>query len=360
MKDRNQLPCVSFILFLLIFFSPLVCLAAESASSFKLVQDAIQESMAQLGVNKGDTGILLLTNAYYGRIDGKSAEPYRDLLSDITGCTSGKRSLLDVHTPFKESLWFALFSKKSNKLVFYRCQDSSLETQTIDATPDTLLRVKAWKRASEGAMGPKNLFQVVSIALAWSAGTEWSILKVAGFHDQLAPGINIGYLFHRYIEKKVPAETGDECVFFGALPKCYMDTLQMVYDATLGKQQNYGVSMSREQLSKYKTKGAMPCVVAVRLNRGKDSCSGVVLGFSRKQVMDDLGVREADLNPKGGEGNPVFCIARIKACMQMAKIEPEQQMKWVVEMHRFAGNAKLVNKICNAGGDPYAIVWALK
>ncbi len=116
--------------------------------------------------------------------------------------------------------------------------------------------------------------------------------------------------------------------------------------------------MSKEQLGKYKTNGAMPCIVALKVNKSKDLCQGMVLGFSRKKVMDELGVREADLDPQGGASNPVFCIARIKACRQMAQMKPEEQLKWIVEMRRFSGNANLANRVCNAGGDPYAIVWA--
>jgi formylmethanofuran dehydrogenase subunit E-like metal-binding protein len=358
MKTKIQIVSCSVILSFLIPFFAQVCPAADHSAKLNPAGQAIHEAMAELGVRKGDGGLLLLTNAYYGRIDDESAEQYRDLFSDITGCTSGKKSLLDVHTPVNEHLWFALCKKSSDKVVFCRRQGGSFQKQIIDGAPGQILEVEAWKRASDGSIGPKTLFRVMSISLAWSAGTDWSILKVAGFHGQIAPGINIGYLFHRYLEKKLPLEKGDEYLFFGALPKCYMDTLQIVYDTTLGKELAYGLAMSKEQLMKYRVDGAMPCVAALAVNESKNTCRGMVLGFSRKRVMDDLGVREADLNPKGGESNPVFCIARIKACRQMAKMKPEQQMRWVVEMRRFSGDRNLVSRVCNAGGDPYAIVWA--
>ncbi len=358
MKTKNHSFLFPIILSFLVPLTVSVSLADDSASDLDRAGQAIRQSMKQLGVDKNDKGILLLTNAYYGRINGQGAEQYRDLLSDITGCTSGKRSLLDVHTPFNEALWFALCQKSTNKLVFSRLQGGTFQSQTIDATPDKLLQVKSWKQASEGLIGARTLFQVASIGLAWSAGTDWQLLKVAGFHDSIAPGVNIGYLFHSYLEKHMPGEKGDQWLFFGALPKCYMDTLQIMYDATLGKLKAFGVAMSKEQLSKYKTKGAMPCIVALKVNGSKDTCRGMVLGFSRKRIMDDLGVREADLNPKGGAYNPVFCIARIKGCMQMAKLKTEDQVKWIVEMRRFSGAASLAHRVCNAGGDPYAVIWA--
>lgn len=330
---------------------------AASANSIELGAKAVQASMAQLGASKNDEGLLLLTNALYGQLDGQGAERMRDRLAEITGCTSGKRSLLDVHTPVSERLWFALFQKKSHKMVFARWGEGAFQSQTIEAAPDKLLEIEAWRRAGEGLIGPKNLFQVASIALAWAAGTDWSNLKAAGFHGELPPGINIGFLFHAYLQSHMPVEKGDQWLFFGALPKCYMDSLQVLYNTTLGKMEAYGVLMPKEQLSKYSAKGAMPCIVALQVNRAKDTCRGMVLGFSRKQVMDHLGVRESDLNPQGGDSNPVFCIARIKGSMQMAKTPPADQMKWIVEMKQFAGKAALAQRVCNAGADPYAIVW---
>lgn len=332
--------------------------ALDNAKTLELASKLAQQSMAELGTNKNAEGIFLLTNAWYGQVDGQGAERFRDLLSEITGCTSGKQSLLDVHTPASAPLWFALCEKSSRKIVFCQYREGAFTSQTIEAAPEKLLQVEAWKQASSGPIGPETLFQVASIGLAWSAGTPWPVLKVAGFHGELPPGINIGYLFYRYLEQHVPAEKDEHWLFFGALPKCYMDTLQVVYNTTLGKMEAYGAAMSKEQLDKYKTKGAMPCVVALKVNKAKDTCRGVVLGFSPKQVMDYLGVRLADLTAEDGGQNPVFCIARIKGSMQMAKTKPEEQMKWVVELRRFSGKAELAKKICNAGADPYAIVWS--
>ena len=358
MKTRTLLLTFSVCLFVLINLFVPVCRAADAGDHVTLFRRAIAQSMKQLAVSKDDKGVLLLTNAYYGQIDGTAADQYRDILSELSGCTTGKRSLLDVHTSAQEALWFALCQKSTNKIVFSRWNDGSFQSQTIDAAPEKILEVNAWKSASHSPIGPETLFQVVSIGLGWSAGTDWANLKAAGFHGELPPGVNIGYLFHRYLEKHMPLERGDQWVFFGALPKCYMDTLQVVYNTTLGKMQAYGLCMNKKQLSTYKTKGAMPCIVALKVNRSKDTCQGTVLGFSRKQVMDDLGVREADLNSKAGANDPVFCIARIKGSMQMAKMKPEQQLKWIVPMRKFTGKANLANRICNAGGDPYAIVWS--
>ncbi len=358
MKVKNRILAVSVFLSFLFPLTLSLCLAVDSSNDFTMARTAIRGAMALLQAKKDDAGILVLTNAYYGQINGQSTEQYRDIVSETTGCTSGKRSLLDVHTPFSEPLWFSLFQRETHRLVFCRWQDGSFQRQTLDAAPEQLLEVDTWKTASNSPIGPHTLFQVVSINLGWSAGTDWSNLKAAGFHGELPPGVNIGYLFHQYLQKHMPLEKAYEWRFFGALPKCYMDTLQVVYNTTLGKMQAYGLSMSKEQLGKYKIKGAMPCIVALQVNKAKDTCRGMVLGFSRKQVMDDLGVREADLNSTGGASNPVFCIARIKACIQMARMKPEEQMRWIVEMHRFSGTASLVDRVCNAGGDPYAIVWA--
>lgn len=358
MSIRTRVPSVVVTLLLLTLLIPSLCLPAESTADFSAARRAVQESMATLGMNKNDSGFLLLTNAAYGQINGQGAEPYRDLLSESTGCTIGKHSLLDIHTAFNTPLWFSLFQKGTNKLVFCTFQNGAFQRQTIQADPDKILDAQAWKQASRGLIGKKALFQVVSISLAWSADAAWPILKTAGFHDHVCPGVNIGYLVHQYLEKSMPLEKGDRYLFFGALPKCYMDTLQVVYNATMGKQMAYGITMTQKQLAAYKTKGSVPSIIALKVNKGKDICQGIVLGFSWKQIMDDLGLRVAEFAPKEGPANPIFFVTRAKACWKMAQMKPEQKMRWLVEMRRFSGPASLAKRVCNAGGDPYGVVWA--
>ena len=328
------------------------------ADDMTAARTAVTEAMTQVGMAKNDNGILLLTNAFYGQVNGKGAEPYRDLLSEITGCTTGKRTLLDVHTPFYETLWFSFFRKKDNKLVFCKWQDNGFQSQTIDARPEALLNPAAWKKASSGLIGKKNLFQVVSIGSAWASGADWPLMKSASFHDHLCPGVNVGYLMQVYLTKNLPLEKGDQYRFFGALPKCYMDTLQVLFNATLGKQASYGITMTKEQLSKYKEGAAVPCVIALKVNKKKDTCRGVVFGFSWKQIMDDLGLSMADFAPKKGPADPVFFVTRVKACSKMAQIKLEDKMKWLVKMKTFSGDASLASAVCHANGDPYAVVWA--
>ena len=357
MRIRHLLVSLAALLFIISLNSDW-CLATDQAKLLGSAEKAIKKSMSQLGVEKAAKGCLLLTNAYYGQIKGKSAEAYRDLLSQITGCTTGKRSLLDVHTPYNESLWFSLFRKDSKKLIFTKWKDGAFQSQQIDPSPEKILHETAWKQASEGLIGKKCLFQVVSISLAWAEGAAWPVVKTAGFHDHLCPGVNIGYLAHKYLENKFPLAGSEKYVFFGALPKCYMDTLQVIYNTTLGKQLAYGVTMSKEQLAKYKIKGAVPSIIAIKVNKAKSTCQGIILGFSWKRIMDDLGIQLADFAPKGGPANPVFFLTRVKACWKMAQMKQEDKMKWLVEMRRFSGDASIASKICNAGGDPYSVVWA--
>ena len=131
----------------------------------------------------------------------------------------------------------------------------------------------------------------------------------------------------------------------------------LLTNAYYGRINDQSSEQYEERLMKCKFDGAMPCVVALAVNKAGNLCRGMVLGFSRQRVMDYLKGNEADRNPRGGEDNPVFCIARIKGCMQMAKMKPEDHVKWVVELRRFSGDQGLVNRICNADGDPYAPEW---
>lgn len=321
-------------------------------------REALKRAMAEVGMVKNDTGFLLLTNAFYGQVNSRGAERYRDLLSETTGCTIGKHSLLDVHTPFNEPLWFGLFRKSTNRLVFTKWHDGGFRSQIVDINPETILKVESWKRASSGLIGKKNLFQIVSISLSWSADAVWPIMKAASFHDHLCPGVNVGFLIHKYLTTNLPLEKGEKYVFFGALPKCYMDTLQVLYDATLGKQTAYGITMTKDRLGTYKVNGVVPCVIALKVNKGKNTCQGIVFGFSWKRIFDDLGIKISDFAPKKGPADPVFFVTRAKASWKMAQMKLEDKMRWVEALKTFSGDANLVSRVCNAGGDPYAVVWA--
>lgn len=342
----------------LILFFALSGLAAASSDEASSVGKAIEQTMTQAGVKKNDSGVLVLTNAYYGSLSGHGADKYRDMLYEMTGRSCGKHNLLDVHTAFTEPLWFSIFRKDSNKLIFCKWKDGSFKTQTLDLSPDALLTPDAWKQASSGIIGKGNLYQVVSISLAWSAGAAWPMLKAAGFHDHICPGINIGYAISGLLTKSFQLDKGERYIFFGALPKCYMDTLQILYDTTLGKQQAYGVTMSDQTLARYEENGAVPSVIVLKVNKRKNTCKGMVIGFSWKRILNDLGLRMADFAPKGGMSNPVFFITRVKASWKMAQMKPEDKMKWLIPMKTFSGEAKLAQKVCNAGGDPYAVVWS--
>ena len=357
MKNHQLRIPILIVVALLIVPIGRICDVASASDELTAARNAIERCMKQLGVSKSDTDFLVLTNAYYTQDNGKGMERYRDLLSEVTGCTSGKQSLLDVHTVFDNPLWFSFWSKRTSKTIFCRKQGSSFQSVEIDAAPEKILDVKAWNIASEGLVGPKTLSQVISIGLGWRAGTDWTLMKIAGFHDQLLPGVNFGYLFHLNVEKQLPRQKGDELLFFGAIPKCYMDTIQMLYDTTLGKERAYGIAINKKQLKQYMNKSAMPCVTALKVNKEKNECKGIVLGFSPKQIMGELGVSMADLNAPGGESNPLYYISRIKASLKLAKMKPEDQLKWIKEFRSFSGDAKLAHRICNAGGDPYAIIW---
>jgi len=228
----------------------------------------------------------------------------------------------------------------------------------MNADPEAILNVEAWKKASQGLIGRKNLFQVVSISLAWLENADWPIMKAASFHDHLCPGVNIGYLIHVFLNKNLPLAKGEMYVFFGALPKCYMDTLQVLHNSTLGKQAAYGLNMSGKRLAKYNMNGALPSVIAIKVNKAKNTCKGVILGFSWKRILNELGLRMADFAPKKGPADPIFFVTRAKACWKMTQMKLEDKMRWLVAMKSFSGNAKLAQQICNAGGDPYAVVWA--
>jgi formylmethanofuran dehydrogenase subunit E-like metal-binding protein len=318
-------------------------------------RQALTAAMAELGVKKGETPFLVLTNAGYGQLGGRTTEAFLDLAADTTGRTMGTQSLLPVHTSVDEPLWFSLYRPDTHRLVFITSQGPDFKTQFIDAHPDKLFTPEGWKTAAAGLIGNKRLFSVASISLTWSAKPAWPLLLAATFHDHFCPGLNSGYIAAEYLKKKLPLQKGEKYVFVAAPSKCAADAVQVIFNATAGKEGTYGMSIGKQDWGKYFGQGTSPALIAMRVNQGSDTCEGVVLGMNWKQAYEDTGVKAEEHAPKDGPQNPLFWTSRVKMSKRLASMPLEKQMAYLEEVKRFSGKAGLAHQV--AAGNPYQVPW---
>jgi len=362
---------MTFILMGIVSFGTELCAWAggakiNSGNDISQALTTLLKAHKEMGLEKGDKQLLTLTNAGYSALKGQSTEAFIDSISEATGCTIGKRTLLMVHTPFAEPLWFALYRKDTGKLIFNKWQKNGFKQKEINVSPDKILNPKAWKEAASGLIGRKNLFSLVSITNSWSMGAPWSLLKSAEFHNHVCPGLHTGCVLAAYLKTALPLNKGEKYVFIGLPPYCPMDALQVVFDATVGKKATFAMALNKKKMKKYAGElwhGNAPLsplvAIALRVNEKADSCVGAVLGMDWNRLYSDVGMNHKALSPKGGKKNPLFHITRTRLSLRMIDMSMADKLKYIKEIKRFSGKASLAKKLAQAGMDPYALIWEL-
>jgi len=343
-----------FLLSAVVLFSLAPAHAAHVSQELGKAQEKLARAMSEIGLQKGDRNLLVLTNAGYGQIGAQSTEAFIDIAQQVTGCSMGSRSLLTLHTSLQEPLWCSIYRKDTGKMVFFKWTGAGFEQQGIDADPAKILTPEGWKAASSGLIGQK-AFSVISICLTWAVEPPWTLLLAATFHDHFCPGVNSGYVAGQYLMEKMPLGAGDQYVFVTAPGKCAADALQVMFNTTAGKSSGYTMAVPDETLAKYSSGKVQPSIIAMRVNRKSDTCKGAVLGFDWNKAYNDTGVKAEEMAPQGGPGNPMFWIARVKMSRELARMPSEKLLGYIAELKNFSGKADLADKV--AGGDPYALVW---
>ena len=316
-------------------------------------QKALGQALADLGKPQAKTDLLLLTNAPYGGIGGKSCVAFLASAQSATGCGLGSRNLLLVHTALTEPLWFALYRKDSHKLVFAKWNGSGFNPKAVDLRPESVFTRKGWLQA-KSAIGPR-VFSVVSLSLAWGVNPPWPLIMSASFHDHFCPGVNAGYLMGQKVLDQLPLKPGCQYIFSSAPGKCWADALQVMFNATPGKAGTYVMNIKGSKLKKYAVKGVAPMTVAMRVNYKKNKCDALVLGFDWKKAYQLTGVKAEEFAPKGGKNDPMFWIARARMSYQLAKLPLDKQMVSVAVLKSVSGPAGLAAKITS--GDPFGPVF---
>ncbi len=324
----------------------------EMTPRMKAAEKALTTAMKTLAVSPDTPGFMVLTNAGYGQADAASTEAYLDVVASATGRTPGTRTLLLVNTPCTEPLWFSVFRKDNQAAVFIKLSPGGFESQTIDLAPASLFRPEGWDAARKGLVGSR-LFSVASISLSWAEDAPWSMLKGAELHDHFCPGLNAGFMVKAYLDENLPLGPGDAYVFVGAPPICAMDALQSAYGATMGKHGAYSVQAAGAA-EKRARDGVAPTLIAMRVNKKKNTCEGVFIGFDWAKSESFTGVTSADRTPSGGKNNPLFFISRVKMSWKLAQMDMKDKLACIKDLGRFTGPASLAGKVSGTYADPYA------
>ncbi len=228
---------------------------ADNAVMEELGSKAAKAAMEQLGVEKGDTDVLILTSAGHAIVDGKTTQAAIKGLAAESGNSIGDANLFQVLRPYWKPVWFYFFNKANGEAVYMEA-DSPALNKSLDefkALTDDQVFSKVSKanvdidylqnHTDEGnaTFNDKafngNEFSLAGISNVWARGGSFDFIQATCFHDHLCPGVTSGQFLAKYVEGKLPINNiSAESYKVIACPQwCKDDLLQMRWDATPGK-----------------------------------------------------------------------------------------------------------------------------
>ncbi len=262
-------------------------LAAETALDLLKTSDRPQ--------SRPRTNIVVLANAGYAEINGESTQGCLDGLSEKTGASRGRNTLIEIHSAPWAPLWFAVFDKISGRCAYLEVDPSEAAkiedgrtnvssglfavraTEQIDA--EHLYRHSDdFKAKCENKVFGGNEFRIVAICNAAAADAPTAAVRAFEFHDHYCPGVTSGILMAEYLKTRFPAGKGGYFVH-SVDPWCKEDALLAILNATPGKR-SYAVSYPSEEDRKRRIPEAQNAsTIVYRQKEGGENWEGMVLGF---------------------------------------------------------------------------------
>ncbi len=354
---------------LLVTLSILVLLnivyAEENSVMYLIGEKAAIKAMEELKFEKGDTNILLMTDAgYVPEIEGYTTEEALDGAAITSGASVGKRNLINVHRPYNAPLWFAFFDKESKKCIYLEVDGKAVKTyldkediegfmklkdeeifskisiENIDA--DKLLNSpEEWQKKMEAKVFGGNEFSIITIANVWAEDMPWELLKSAEFHNHICPGLTSGYMIAQYLKRELPLGKGEEYQILAVPPWCKDDALQVIFDSTVGKRR-----MVVKTVEKPVPSGLAG--IYIKWNKKEGKGNGVVLTFDWGKACKDAGINRADFKDFKSYK---WWWTRLKLDLWMMDYldKPEYLVSKAAE---FDVDGEMLNKLKTAGVNP--------
>ena len=292
---------------------------------------AAKRAMVELGFEKGDANILVLTDAgYIAKIGEYTTEKALDGVMLTSGCSRGKGNLINVHKPYNSPLWFAFFDKKSKNCVYLEVNSNLLKTyldkekeakestlkdfmkledeqifsriavENIDAEK-LLENPEDWQKKMEAKVFGGNEFSLITICNVWAyKGLPNDFLKAVELHDHICPGLTSGYLIAKYIEKNFPSKAPRyEYTVIACPPWCKDDAIIQYFETNVGHKRMFVKWLTSEQKSELKKylpeelKQWDTANIFIRWESGAPKGEGILVGFNWKKASKECGVERS-------------------------------------------------------------------
>jgi formylmethanofuran dehydrogenase subunit E-like metal-binding protein len=192
--------------------------------------------------------VIVLSNAGYAEIGGKSTMGALDGLSEVFRVSRGANTLVDVHSTPERPLWFAAFDSRSGYCAYLQVNSSAVgraqkasdlfEKRIVaKIDPQTLYASDPNLPFKFGDENFDNTFSIVTIANGVAFGAPSCVTRSIEFHDHYCPGVTSGILIANYVKKYFADKGVTPKGYFvhGLNPWCKEDALMVMLNATPGK-----------------------------------------------------------------------------------------------------------------------------
>jgi formylmethanofuran dehydrogenase subunit E-like metal-binding protein len=192
-------------------------------------------------VNRND--VIVLSNAGYAEIGGKSTMGALDGLSEMLRVSRGANTLVEVHSIPEAPLWFAVFDSRSGWCAYLQVKSSAVggvlkasdlfEKRTVAKIDPATLYASDNIPFDFGG----NEFRIVTIANGVAFGVPAYVTRSFEFHDHYCPGVTSGILIANYVKEYFADKGVTPKGYFvhGLNPWCKEDALMVMLNATPGK-----------------------------------------------------------------------------------------------------------------------------
>ena len=272
---------------------------ADNALMEALGDKAAQKAMQDLGFEKGDANVLVLTDAGHAIVDGQTSQAAIKGITNESGNSIGDGNLFRPLRAHWKPLWFYFFDKSTGEAVYLEANSEAL-SKSLDeflALPDDQVFSKISKanvdieylqnHTDEGnvTFNDKafngNEFGLVAMSNVWARGASYDFLQATAFHDHLCPGVTSGLHIAEFVEEKLPITNSSESYKVIACPQwCKDDLFQMRWDATPGKSGMFVMALTDAE------KKAVPNVagIYIRWNDTAKEGDALVLAYNFSAV----------------------------------------------------------------------------
>jgi len=293
---KNPMYIFTALLLLCFLCVPAMATLPDGDRMENLGERAAYTAMNELQFPKGDSNVVVLTNAGRALVDGQTTGRVLSGITEISGLQNGENTLWVVNRPDYKPVWFYFYNKKTGKGLYLE-PDTSFYTKS-NAEVSTVPFYETFKKKvvvngdlsqmlADTTIGNKTMKDmgsnpgVIAIANAWAHGAPYDMLTAVMLHDHFCPGVSSGYILAKYVEEKMPITDGKSYIVISSPTWCKDDVFPMLWDLTPGKGGQYQYALSDADQETLTAKyGVRPAGIYILWDGKAKTGHALLLGFN--------------------------------------------------------------------------------